>query len=327
MIAKMQDNRDKHNRPFDVKQMTDGELSKEKQELQQLLLKFEDQFGRPKERLEKDIVRVIYDRYRQVKRALSQRGPSKAGNTSGSDRDKDRERDRERDQTTSSSTNNRPTRAQTTADPTGSSGTALGASMQKSKSEIKEPSNPHPDNLLNRQTKSIKHPPSMHNKIWSLHHTTSTNSDLGDFCMSESNMTGLSSSVGGSHYGSKDLLQTQSSSGHGSGAGPGPVGVSGSSLDRSRSKDSNIDHTKEFKKYDPTQLESMRERYLRDSQIYQEKMARIDRTIILLSDKKDGNNVDHSLKIKELKEEWKLMEKNLRKLGEKIGGIEGVLRR
>jgi len=79
MILKMEENRNKHARPFVVKDMSDSQLTREKQELQQLLLKFEDQFGRPKERIEKDIVRVIYDRYRQVKRALTQRSEQGQG--------------------------------------------------------------------------------------------------------------------------------------------------------------------------------------------------------------------------------------------------------
>lgn len=73
MFNKMKENRAKARRPNDVDKMTDEEITKEKQELQQLLLRFEDNFGRPKERVEKDIVRLIYDRYRVVKRALNKK--------------------------------------------------------------------------------------------------------------------------------------------------------------------------------------------------------------------------------------------------------------
>ena len=82
MLKKMEENRIKHNRPENLEKMVDSELFEEKQELQQLLLEFEDQFGRPKERIEKDIVRKFYDRYKIVKMALAERDDRSLANIS-----------------------------------------------------------------------------------------------------------------------------------------------------------------------------------------------------------------------------------------------------
>ena len=51
--------------------MTREEIQAEKIETQKELLSFEDKFGRPQTKLEKDLMRPLYDHYRKVKRILS----------------------------------------------------------------------------------------------------------------------------------------------------------------------------------------------------------------------------------------------------------------
>lgn len=63
--------RQKASRPDDVTLMTINEIKDEKNDLQRLLLEFESAEGRPKTKVEREIVRVVYDRYRTVKRLLA----------------------------------------------------------------------------------------------------------------------------------------------------------------------------------------------------------------------------------------------------------------
>lgn len=70
VFQKMDENRRADDRPWNVANMSKDQLNKEKRELQQELLDFEEKYGRPEKKVEKDIVRLIYDRYREVKRSL-----------------------------------------------------------------------------------------------------------------------------------------------------------------------------------------------------------------------------------------------------------------
>lgn len=63
--------RQKSNRPDDLTLMTIDEIKDEKNDLQRLLLEFESTEGRPKTKIEREVVRAIYDRYRTVKRLLA----------------------------------------------------------------------------------------------------------------------------------------------------------------------------------------------------------------------------------------------------------------
>jgi len=63
--------RQKSNRPEDLTLMTIDEIKDEKNDLQRLLLEFESTEGRPKTKVEREVVRAIYDRYRTVKRLLA----------------------------------------------------------------------------------------------------------------------------------------------------------------------------------------------------------------------------------------------------------------
>lgn len=58
-------------RPSTVEDMTDEQILEEKLDLQKTLLKFESVFGRPENRHDREVMRPLYDRYRQVKRILS----------------------------------------------------------------------------------------------------------------------------------------------------------------------------------------------------------------------------------------------------------------
>ena len=62
--------RQKASRPDDVTLMTINEIKDEKNDLQRLLLEFESAEGRPKTKVEREIVRVVYDRYRLVEKNL-----------------------------------------------------------------------------------------------------------------------------------------------------------------------------------------------------------------------------------------------------------------
>ena len=82
--AKMDEKRKVAGRPNDLKLMTPSQLADEKLCIQKLLLHFEETYGRPKTKDQKDTMRPIYDRYRKVKLALNKKtetGPSEGEKT------------------------------------------------------------------------------------------------------------------------------------------------------------------------------------------------------------------------------------------------------
>ena len=79
--AKMDEKRKLAGRPHDLKLMSHSQLADEKLCIQKLLLHFEETYGRPKTKDQKDTMRPIYDRYRKVKLALNKK--SDAGPTEG----------------------------------------------------------------------------------------------------------------------------------------------------------------------------------------------------------------------------------------------------
>ena len=82
--AKMDEKRKVAGRPHDLKLMTPSQLADEKLCIQKLLLHFEETYGRPKTKDQKDTMRPIYDRYRKVKLALNKKtetGPSEGEKT------------------------------------------------------------------------------------------------------------------------------------------------------------------------------------------------------------------------------------------------------
>lgn len=58
-------------RPYDITKMAVEELKEEKLSMQRELLKYERSHGRPSTREEKQTMRDVYDRYRDVKRILA----------------------------------------------------------------------------------------------------------------------------------------------------------------------------------------------------------------------------------------------------------------
>ena len=75
IVAEINQSRIDKNRPDTHERMTRQELLDEKQELQKLLLHFEEEYSRPNQSHEKNVVRVVYDMYRNVKRHLSVQNP------------------------------------------------------------------------------------------------------------------------------------------------------------------------------------------------------------------------------------------------------------
>lgn len=69
-FQRLQDKRDKSNRPLDLEQMTPEQLGDEKVAMQKALLFLEAKYGRPTTREERDLAHPLYDRYRQVKRLM-----------------------------------------------------------------------------------------------------------------------------------------------------------------------------------------------------------------------------------------------------------------
>uniref|UniRef100_T1JD08 Rho-GAP domain-containing protein n=1 Tax=Strigamia maritima TaxID=126957 RepID=T1JD08_STRMM len=65
-------------RPDDIKIMSQQQVVEEKVAIQRMLLKFESSFGRPSSKSEMDIMRPMYDRYRNVKRLITKIGSPKA---------------------------------------------------------------------------------------------------------------------------------------------------------------------------------------------------------------------------------------------------------
>jgi len=71
IVAEIKKSRIDKSRPEKHENMSKQELLDEKQELQKLLLQFEEEYNRPNQSHEKNVVRVVYDMYRNVKRHLS----------------------------------------------------------------------------------------------------------------------------------------------------------------------------------------------------------------------------------------------------------------
>lgn len=69
--SRMNERRQISNRVDDVSRMTELQLREEKSELQRELLVLESQFGRPQAGPERQAVRMIYHRYRELKKKLS----------------------------------------------------------------------------------------------------------------------------------------------------------------------------------------------------------------------------------------------------------------
>lgn len=80
LLTRLLDKRKLAKRNINVDKMTREEISAEKIDTQKELLSFEERHGRPQTKLEKDLMRPLYDHYRKVKRILSK-------NTSGISQD------------------------------------------------------------------------------------------------------------------------------------------------------------------------------------------------------------------------------------------------
>ena len=70
--ARMREKREISHRAEDMSRMSELQLREEKSELQRELLVLEAQFGRPQAGPERQAVRAIYHRYRELKRRLSE---------------------------------------------------------------------------------------------------------------------------------------------------------------------------------------------------------------------------------------------------------------
>ena len=68
----MREKREISHREEDMSRMSELQLREEKSELQRELLVLEAQFGRPQAGPERQAVRAIYHRYRELKRRLSE---------------------------------------------------------------------------------------------------------------------------------------------------------------------------------------------------------------------------------------------------------------
>lgn len=81
--TRMEEKRKLSGRPFDLKIMSHSQLADEKLCIQKLLLHFEETYGRPKTKDQKDTMRPIYDRYRKVKVALNKKPDQGSDQTPG----------------------------------------------------------------------------------------------------------------------------------------------------------------------------------------------------------------------------------------------------
>lgn len=70
LLARLLDKRKHSKRNINVEKMTREEIQSEKVDTQKELLSFEEKHGRPQTKLEKDLMRPLYDHYRKVKRLL-----------------------------------------------------------------------------------------------------------------------------------------------------------------------------------------------------------------------------------------------------------------
>ncbi|XP_070545204.1 protein FAM13A-like isoform X4 [Ptychodera flava] len=75
-LRRLNEKRRDSNRPEDINGMTRDQIMDEKLALQKVLLQFESIHGRPSTKVEKDLMRPLYDRYRNIKRIIAKM-PSK----------------------------------------------------------------------------------------------------------------------------------------------------------------------------------------------------------------------------------------------------------
>jgi hypothetical protein len=71
LLARLLDKRKHTKRNINVEKMTREEIQSEKVDTQKELLSFEEKHGRPQTKLEKDLMRPLYDHYRKIKRLLA----------------------------------------------------------------------------------------------------------------------------------------------------------------------------------------------------------------------------------------------------------------
>ncbi|XP_050392003.1 protein FAM13B isoform X9 [Patella vulgata] len=71
LLKRLEEKRAEAKRPNDISMMIREQVQEEKLAIQKSLLHFENLFGRPTNKMEKDLMRPLYDRYRSVKRILA----------------------------------------------------------------------------------------------------------------------------------------------------------------------------------------------------------------------------------------------------------------
>ena len=71
ILRKLKEKRREHQRPEDIELMNRDQVQEEKLAVQKALLHFESIHGRPKSKEDKDLMRPLYDRYRQIKRLIT----------------------------------------------------------------------------------------------------------------------------------------------------------------------------------------------------------------------------------------------------------------
>jgi hypothetical protein len=71
LLAKLKEKRVESGRPEELNSMSREQVFEEKVAVQKALLHFESVHGRPSTKSEKELMRPLYDRYRQIKRLLS----------------------------------------------------------------------------------------------------------------------------------------------------------------------------------------------------------------------------------------------------------------
>lgn len=70
LLQKLQEKRASSNRPQEVEEMTNEQILDEKVAMQKTLLYLESVYGRPSNKEDRDLVRPLYDQYRNLKRIL-----------------------------------------------------------------------------------------------------------------------------------------------------------------------------------------------------------------------------------------------------------------
>ncbi|XP_076074337.1 protein FAM13A-like isoform X3 [Mytilus galloprovincialis] len=71
ILRKLKEKRRENQRPEDIELMNRDQVQEEKLAVQKALLHFESIHGRPKSKEDKDLMRPLYDRYRQIKRLIT----------------------------------------------------------------------------------------------------------------------------------------------------------------------------------------------------------------------------------------------------------------